>query len=249
MRVERVVDVQEPDKLALTLQPLGGPQQRFGVPGQGHQVWAIDGADMEPVGFVRDQLPAWASRNACGQHPPFTRHLVLQSAAVVDDCHRVIKGIDTGTIDSGHLSDTVADGLGRFDPPRSPQLDQRHLEGENRRLSDVRFENTRLVVGRFISSITDGPPSATSRRSISSIVCRKIGSRRSNCRPMPFRCAPCPVKTKTGGWVGPAARPTTIPSVATGFCRQSRRRLRNSSALCAMTARRSMWCSLRCPAV
>ena len=97
----------------------------------------------------------------------------------------------------GDLADAMADDRRRLHAPRFPQLRQRDLHRENRRLRDLRAMHLRGLLGaaELFQKRETAPTAASPRRSAPSPR-RKTGSCCISSRPMPHHCGPWPLMTK-----------------------------------------------------
>ena len=133
-------------------------QQRRAIPRERHVSRTVDRSDRQARSERRDQALGLRRCQTGGQHLALSRRLSLETAAVIDQRHRIRKTQRAGDIGSSHLADAMTDdGIG-IHAPGFPQRREAGLHGEDRRLGDVRLIDAGdvLVCGELVDERPSG---------------------------------------------------------------------------------------------
>ena len=144
--VEGVVDAQPTEEFLVGLELLDDRLERFGVAGDGDHRRAVDDRDLHPCALVANVFLRLGWRDSDGDHAARTSGRLLEAGAVDDDFHGIREIVNPGDIGCGNFANTVADNLGGGHAPGLPELGERHLQGEDRRLRDVGLVNVRVFL-------------------------------------------------------------------------------------------------------
>ena len=146
--MEGMIDADEPREDALRLQLGEHRFERNARAGEGQRTRAVEGGDRDGAVVARDQRARFIFAETHGEHGAFAaRAAVHEARPQHDDPRAFFQAEHAGDASRGDLADAVPDDRRGLDAPRFPQLRQRDLHGENRRLRDLGAVHLRGLLG------------------------------------------------------------------------------------------------------
>ena len=146
--MEGMIDPDESGEDALRLHLGEHCFERNARAGEGQRTRAIDGGDRDGAVVARDQGTRFVFAQTHREHRAFPAGAAVhETGPLPDDPRAFLQAEHAGNASRGDFSDTMADDRRGLNAPGFPQLRQRDLQGENRRLRDLRAVHLRGLLG------------------------------------------------------------------------------------------------------